>query len=260
MHPTLVDELLQLATQAATAGGEAARASISAHGLEVDTKSAGLDVVTNADRASQQAIFACITAARPDDGLIGEEGGDRTGTTGVDWVVDPIDSTANLVHSLPIWSVSVAARVDGAGVAGAVFSPAIGEMFTGGTGRGVLVNGRRTSPPAEANGLPTTLGLIGWPAGHRDPRRDGVIADLIAGAGRLRSPGSPALGLAWTAAGRADFAYYEQGFYDWDVAAGLVMCEEAGLTIRLERGTDGPHRLLVARPALFDELDRIVFR
>lgn len=258
MDDATVEEFVTLAGAAAKAGGSAALAEL-AVGLTISTKTIGLDVVTNVDLASQQAIWEVIHTARPDDGFLGEEGESHSGSSGVTWVVDPVDGTANLVKGLPFWSVSVAARSNDQTIAGAVHNPVIGELFSGGFGCGLFLNGQSFAPARIDVDLNSALGLTGWPSGDGDSIRGPVIAELIANSGRLRSPGSPALGLAWTAFGRADFAFYEQSFYDWDIAAGLNLCAEAGLQIRLEHGVDRPHRLLVAMPCLFEDLERIVF-
>lgn len=252
-------ELLAVAEEAAAAAAAAVAECLETGSLHVDTKTAGLDLVTNADMASERAISSTILGHRPRDGFLSEEGTARPSHSGITWVVDPIDSTANLARGLPIWSISIAAKAEGRTVAGVVSSPATGERFSSARGQPVLMNGRALSPAATATSLHTALGIIGWAAATSDSRRDQVIARLIAVSGRLRSPGSPALGLAWSAAGRADFAFYEQGLHEWDFAAGLFLCEQQGLRVRLERPEGQPLRLLVANTNLFSELAELVF-
>lgn len=255
----LTEELLGIARAAAEVGARIAVTCLSDGALDVATKTKGLDVVTSADVLAQQAILETITAARPGDGFVGEEGGNRDSSSGVTWVVDPIDSTANYVRGLPMWSVSVAARDKEQTLAACVAGPAFGEAFSGGVGLGIWRNGTRLPQPPSAESLDVALGLVGWSSGERSTRRARVLDDLIGMAGRVRSPGSPALGLAWTAAGRADFAYYEQRVHEWDVAAGLALCAAAGLSIRVEHAATGPHRLLVAQPRFMDTLSGITF-
>ncbi len=256
----LVGELRSLAESAAVAGGAAALSCVEQGDISASTKTTGLDIVTDADHASQRAIIATIESARPGDGYVTEEGEQRDSTTGVTWIVDPVDSTANLARDLPVWSVSVAAcREDGTGIAGAVHAPRIGDLFSGGKGLGVLAGGAPVPRRPDAPSLGTAMGLIGWQSGQRHRHLGTTLVSLIAATGRLRSPGSPALGLAWTATGSADFAYYEQRLYEWDIAAGLLLCREAGLEIRMDRAPSGPHKLLVAQPRHFDELAGVVF-
>lgn len=225
--------------------------------LRVETKTSGLDVVTDADRAAERAVVDVIAQARPHDGFLGEEGTSRPSTSGITWVVDPLDSTANFARGLPHWSVTVAARGPAGVLAGAVGAPTSDEVLTAAKGHGMNLNGVTAPPASPMATLEASLGLVGW---DRSLSETSLlrVGQVITRSGKLRSPGSPALGLAWTALGRADFAYYEQGFHEWDIAAGLFMCEERGLRTRLERGAV-THRLLVAGIGIFNELEELIF-
>ena len=125
------DELLQVAVDAATMAGVLLAERVSAGAeVAVSTKSTPTDLVSEADTASERAIRELLQDRRPDDGFVGEEGGSESGTSGLEWVVDPLDGTVNFLFGIPQWCVSVAVR-DGRGtLAGAVFDPNRGELFT----------------------------------------------------------------------------------------------------------------------------------
>ena len=124
----LVDQLMALALDAARAGGDLALHE-RPDDLITDTKSSPTDVVTEMDRATEELLVAMILDRRPDDGILGEEGGERPGTSGVRWVLDPIDGTTNYLYGLPIWAISVAAECEGVVVAGVVDAPALGRRY-----------------------------------------------------------------------------------------------------------------------------------
>jgi myo-inositol-1(or 4)-monophosphatase len=225
--------------------------------LEVRKKSSARDVVTDADLTAEQAIVDVITAARPDDGFVGEEGHTRPSRSGITWIIDPLDSTANFARGIPIWSISIAARA-GQLIVGVVATPQLGEVFST-DGRVVRTNDSIVAPGTATSSLAEAMGMGGWGADQGRERLAASLVELTATAGRMRQPGSPALGLAWTAVGRADFAFYEQNLNEWDMAAGLLMCRTQGLSTRVEEREGRARRLLVAQPALFDELEAIVF-
>ncbi|MGN6605902.1 MAG: inositol monophosphatase family protein, partial [Jatrophihabitans sp.] len=136
--------LRDLAAVLATGAGRLVRdARRDAHGLDVAVKSTSTDLVTQVDRASEQWLRDRLAELRPDDAVLGEEGDDRAGTSGVRWVVDPIDGTVNFVLGLPQYAVSVAAEQDGVVVAGAVHNPETDELFTAALGGGGLLGDRR---------------------------------------------------------------------------------------------------------------------
>ena len=134
------DEFLSIAAEIATEVGEQVNDRRSA-GFEWSTKSTSADVVTEIDTWAEEEIVRRTTAARPNDGLLGEEGASSQGTTGVVWVIDPIDGTTNLLYDLPGYGVSIAAQVEGRTVAGAVYDPVRLELFAAASGGGATRNG-----------------------------------------------------------------------------------------------------------------------
>ncbi|PZA20686.1 inositol monophosphatase [Modestobacter versicolor] len=234
-QPDLPTELLELARATAEEAALLVGAGRSTAADQVDTKSSPVDVVTAVDTASEALIVRRLTEARPDDGVLGEEGAAREGTSGVRWVVDPIDGTVNFLYGLPAYAVSIAAEVDGETVAGVVLNVATGELFTAVRGRGAWL----TAPGAAAMQLhgsaPVSLEqtLVATGFGYRVEQRraqGAVVAQLLTEVRDIRRNGCASLDLCAAAAGRVD-AYYELDLKPWDHAAGALVAAEAGLVV-----------------------------
>jgi myo-inositol-1(or 4)-monophosphatase len=227
--------LLEVALDVARAAGEALHgfASRRAGGedLDVSSKTTATDPVSAADRAAEKLIASRLAEARPDDGLLGEEGqAPRRGTSGLRWVVDPLDGTVNFLYGLPSWCVSVACEDDAGSLVGVVHDPNRDETFHAVRGGGAWCDGQRLAV-SGVDDLARTLLATGFaydPATRRDWADD--VADLLGHVRDLRRGGSAALDLAWTAAGRFD-AYLEFGLAPWDWAAGSLLVTEAGGTL-----------------------------
>jgi myo-inositol-1(or 4)-monophosphatase len=254
------DELLEVAAGAARMAG-ALLSERARHGeeLDVSSKSTPTDLVSEADLASQRAIRALLAERRPGDGFVGEEEGRREeGQSGLSWVVDPLDGTVNFLFGIPHWSVSVAVR-DGEGVlAGAVYDPNRDELFTATREGSPTLNGQAILASARSD-LPSAMVATGlaYDAGVREAQAK-VLARLVGRVRDIRRFGSAALDLAWTAAGRYD-AYFERSVKQWDIAAGQLICERAGLEVReLPVYENLPWGILVAPPALVESLLKLV--
>jgi myo-inositol-1(or 4)-monophosphatase len=229
-------ELLELAIATARAAAQLVargRASAADH---VDVKSSPTDVVTAVDKASEELIVGRLLGARPDDGLLGEEGAERAGTSGVRWVVDPIDGTVNFLYGLQPYAVSIAAEVDGEVRAGVVLEVVSGELFTATRGGGAhLSSPSRPDPVRLTAGAPVSLeqALVGTGFSYEVEQRRGqgaVVARLLPRVRDIRRHGSSAVDLCSVAAGRLD-AYYERGLKPWDHAAAGLVAFEAGVVL-----------------------------
>jgi myo-inositol-1(or 4)-monophosphatase len=248
-----LEALLELATGLAREAG--ALALEMREGVEVDeTKSSPTDVVTAADKAVERLLVEGIRGARPDDGLLGEEGAATEGTTGVRWVVDPIDGTVNYLYALPQWAVSIGVEVNGVRSVGVVFDPSKDELWQAVRGAGAALDGRRL----QASGC-TELAqaLVATGFGY-DARRRAVQArvlpTLLPTVRDIRRLGAGALDLCSVAAGRVD-AYYEQGLSPWDLCAGGLIAEEAGAVLSGLRGKPaGADLVLAAAPGVHQAL------
>jgi myo-inositol-1(or 4)-monophosphatase len=228
---TLLDLAVDVAREAAVlvARGRTTAAD------DVDRKSSPTDVVTAVDRASEQLIVDRLLDARPDDGTLGEEGAARPGTSGVRWVIDPIDGTVNFLYGLPVYAVSIAAEVDGEVRAGVVLNAASGELFTATLGGGAYLMAPGAEPVRLAASGPVSLEqtLVGTGFSYRVEERraqGAVVARLLTRVRDIRRLGSSALDLCSVAAGRLD-AYYEQGLKPWDHAAAGLVAAEAGVVL-----------------------------
>jgi len=233
--PTAAD-LLALAVATAREAADLVFRGRASAGADVGTKSSPLDVVTAVDKASERLITDRLLAARPHDGVLGEEGAAREGTSGVRWVVDPIDGTVNFVYGLPAYAVSIAAEVDGEALAGAVLNVATEELFTATRGGGAQLSGPRVAGPVRLTGsappsLDRTLVATGFGYRAEDRRAQGaVVAALLPVVRDIRRIGSSALDLCAVAAGRVD-AFYELYLNPWDHAAGALIAAEAGAVV-----------------------------
>jgi myo-inositol-1(or 4)-monophosphatase len=247
-------ELRQIAERVAVAAGAWLVAGRPAGPLVTDAKSSPTDVVTAMDRAAEQMITTELGELRPDDGLIGEEGTRRIGTTGVDWLVDPLDGTVNYLYGLGGWAVSVAALVDGASVAGAVHVPSLGETYTASRGDGATCNGRplRLGPGPSLDQALVATGF-GYAAARRAHQAT-VLQSVLPAVRDIRRFGACAVDLCLVAAGRVD-AYFERGVQPWDHAAGGLIATEAGARFAGLHGRAPSERFaLAAPPALFGPL------
>lgn len=253
-------QLLALAEQAARAAGALLLERFEAGGERATgSKSTPTDLVSEADLAAERAIRDIIAAARPQDAILGEEGGETQEGAGLRWIVDPLDGTVNFLFGVPQWCVSVAVHDDAGAIAGVVLDPVRDEIFSGAreggppTLNGVEVRG------SERDELATSLVGTGfaYDAAVRELQAE-VVARLLPQVRDVRRMGSAALDLAWTAAGRFD-AFYERGVQLWDIAAGTVLCEAAGLQVRpIEPAGAAPGGIVVAPAGLLEALAEIV--
>jgi myo-inositol-1(or 4)-monophosphatase len=223
--------------------------------LDVTTKTTPTDLVTAVDKQAEQFLVEQLHARRPGDAVLGEEGADQAGSTGIRWLVDPIDGTVNFYYGVPQYAVSVAAEWQGKTVVGAVHNPVSGETFMAVRGAGAWLGSRPLTAAGRAASLDTAV--IGTGFSYDAARRGGqgrVLAGVLPRVGNIRRLGSAALDLCFVAAGRLD-GYYEQGLAPWDMAAGALVAQEAGALVTGLRGRPpGPQITVAASPAVADEL------
>jgi myo-inositol-1(or 4)-monophosphatase len=244
---------ISLTDLAEAAAREAARLLLEGLGrdrLSVETKSTATDMVSEMDRAAEQLIVATLLAARPDDGLLGEEGAHRAGTSGVRWVIDPLDGTTNYLYHHPGFAVSIAAEHEGQAVAGVVIDVMAEDVFRATRGEGATRNGTPITVSGESN---LSQALVATGFGYQvDQRRHqaAVLAHVLPDVRDIRRMGSAALDLCSVACGRVD-AYYELSLSRWDFAAGALIAAEAGAEVTdLSGAFPGAAPLLAAPPAL----------
>jgi myo-inositol-1(or 4)-monophosphatase len=227
-------ELLDLATRAAQKAADLLVAGWSQRSV-VSTKTSGTDIVTQMDRGSEALIVQTLLADRPDDALIGEEGGSREGRSRITWVIDPLDGTVNYLYGFPVWAVSIAALVDDVPTVGVVHAPALGRVWTAVAGGAAQVNGEPISASACAD---PAQALVATGFGYRSDVRaeqGRIVAELLPMVRDIRRAGAAAVDMCWVAEGVVD-AYFEHGTHLWDRAAAIVVCEAAGARVG---GPDG---------------------
>ena len=253
-------ELLQLAQRVATDAGDLLLAGVDDLRVDVTTKTSGTDMVSEMDRASETLIVKGILAARPDDAILGEETGVREGTSGVRWIIDPLDGTTNYLYRHPTWAVSVGVEVDGVVEVGVVAVPGHREVFTAVRGNGAKLNGEPIAVTDETDLARALIGTgFGYGAGRRG-RQAEVLPRLLPVVRDIRRNGVASLDLCWVACGRLD-GYFEAGGQPWDVAAGLLIATEAGAAARgLDGGDVAPESVMVATPGIAPALFELLIR
>ncbi len=259
-------DLVELAVRLARDAGALLLEGRSTLRSDVGTKTSTTDMVTDMDRASEALIVEGLAAARPDDGIVAEEGSANTGSSGVVWVIDPLDGTTNYLYGHPTFAVSIAAQVGDTTVVGVVAVPAQDELYVASAGTGATLRSvRRATAPAErlraseATELATSLVATGFSyVAERRAVQGGVLARLLPMVRDIRRVGAAAVDLCWVASGRVD-AYFEAGLQPWDLAAGALIAAEAGARVQ---GWNGPvpesGSVVAGAPALIDPLCRLL--
>ena len=261
MNPDAPDQIRPLVQIAEMLAREAGALILDGRRRQVTvaaTKSSAQDVVTAMDLASEALLRRRLAELRPDDAILGEEEAFRPGTSGITWVVDPIDGTVNYLYGLSGYAVSVAAVVgpdptrapDPAtwtALAGCVFAPEDGRTFTAGRGLGARLDGG----VLQANSARTLIdSLVGTGFGYVASRRRAqgrVLAELLPRVRDIRRAGCASLDLCAVAAGNLDL-YYERGLQPWDLAAAALVAQEAGAQVTGLRGHQATEEMTVAGP------------
>jgi myo-inositol-1(or 4)-monophosphatase len=222
-----MSRLLELAVAIAREAGGIARARFH-EPRTIRTKTSEIDLVTDVDQALDRLIRERIRAERPDDALLTEESQAEPGSSGVRWVVDPLDGTTNYAHAFPHFAISIGVEVDGRRACGVVYDPMRDELFTGEAGRGGALNGvpMRVSEVTELRRALLATGFAYDVHQKRTPNLT-YFERFVGCAQAIRRAGSAALDFAYVACGRFD-GYWELHLAPWDVAAGLLLVEEAG--------------------------------
>ncbi|TRW47141.1 inositol monophosphatase [Georgenia yuyongxinii] len=254
LPPEQVADLLALSEALAREAGDLVRQRALAKVTVTDTKSSVNDVVTAVDREVEELLRRRIAAARPQDGVLGEEEGAQAGTSGLTWVVDPIDGTVNFLYGIPSYSVSVAVVLGEPDpqhwtvVAGCVHAVSLGTTWTAGLGMGARRDGE---PLRIKEAVPLGQALVSTGFGYTEERRReqaAVVARLLPQVRDIRRIGSVAIDLCLVADGRLD-AHYERGLNPWDVAAGTLVVTEAGGVVQGLGGARPSQAMTVAGPA-----------
>ncbi len=245
------DELLDLARRV---GADAAALLMDRPpAFEIEEKSTAIDIVTQMDKKAETFIVQSILAARPDDGMIGEEGAAIDSTSGITWVIDPLDGTVNYFYGLPGWNVSIAAKDKDGSVVGVVTAPTINSTWWASRGGGAFFNGSKikANEPVELNRAFIGTGFQ-YDVSHRHRQIENVgrMLPLIRD---IRRNGAAAVDICSVAMGALD-AYFEDGLKEWDWAAASLVATEAGAKFGLY-GQAPYMTTLAAGPTLYAELE-----
>lgn len=251
-------QLLQVASELARQAGTMSLLGRRGGLIDVQTKTTTTDMVTEFDRASELLVVKGLLKYRPDDGIVGEEGASVAGTSGITWYIDPIDGTTNFLYDLPNWAVSIGATDEFGALAGAVYIPAVDELFTAVRRGGAHLNGIpiRCNTTTDLSQALVGTGFSYSPAQRTiQARRVSRMIHLVRD---IRRFGAAAIDLCCVACGRLD-AYFEENLYPWDIVAGDLIAREAGCRSGNFHGQAvSPVQVLVAVPALFDDLATLI--
>jgi len=232
--------------------------------LQVQTKSTATDVVTLMDQRAEAFIVAELGKHRPNDAILGEEGANQEGTSGFQWVIDPLDGTVNYLHQVPLWCVSIGLieQISGLAMAGVVYVPVMDQMYISSRGLGAWVidhGAPRQLKVSQCNDL--SQALIGTGFGYSSTRRASqarVLQQVLPNVADIRRLGSCAVDLCLVADGVLD-GYYERGVNAWDHAAGELIAREAGaVSSGLFGNSIGNDMIVVANSAIHRDLIAIL--
>ncbi len=220
--------------------------------FEIESKSTAIDIATQMDKKAEKFIMESLLAARPDDGIIGEEGSSVASKSGITWVIDPLDGTVNYFYGLPGWNVSIAAKDKDGSVVGVVTAPTINSTWWATRGGGAFYNGHQihcNDPIALDRALIATG--FQYDVAHRTTQMTD-LAKLVPLARDIRRNGAAAVDLCHVAMGALD-GYYEAGLKEWDWAAGGLVATEAGARF-VQYGQEPLRTTLAAGPTLHGHL------
>ena len=252
------DDLLKLAIDVAREAGDLLLERFRSAATGVETKSTPTDLVSDADRDSEELVLDRIARARPDDGVISEESEGRPSGSGYEWIVDPLDGTVNFLFRIPVWAVSIAVHDSEGPLIGVVHDPNQQETFSAERGRGAFLDGQAINVSSQDELAQALVGTgFSYDAGSRSVQA-ARIPDVLPRVRDLRRAGSAAIDLAWLACGRLD-GFFEAPMKIWDRAAGEVLISEAGGVIsRLRAPTGNDHGVIAANPRLHGALESLV--
>lgn len=221
--------------------------------LEIDTKSTPTDLVSEMDKTAEGMIIEALLGSNPQDGLLGEEGGERMGSSGLRWVVDPLDGTVNYLFGFPMWGVSIGMERNGTTEIGVIVTPAFDESYIAVRGRGAwLVRGSEGVRLQVRECADLSLAMVVTGFGYSPDRRVSqarVLEGLIAHVRDIRRMGAAVVDFAWLARGRFD-AYYERGLNAWDISAGMLLAAEAGAEVGFLRENGDSDLMMAAVPGI----------
>lgn len=230
--------------------------------LNIDTKSSASDLVSEMDRGAEALIVDLITALRPEDSILGEEGSNRIGDSGVRWIIDPLDGTVNYLFGIPLWGVSVAVEIDGVVQLGVIAIPETNKSYVGVSGVGAYcVTGESLEKLIVRESSEIESAIIATGFGYSSVRRGlqaEVVSLLLPQIADIRRSGCAVVDLCWLASGFID-GYFEIGLNPWDYAAGALIVALAGGRVEAPIDGDLGKLLISSTPVIFKKFEEILF-
>jgi fructose-1,6-bisphosphatase/inositol monophosphatase family enzyme len=229
--------------------------------LNIETKSSGSDLVSEMDRGAEALIVDLIIATRPNDSILGEEGSNRIGSSGVRWIIDPLDGTTNYLFGIPLWGVSIGVEIDGVVQLGVIAIPETNKSYVGVAGVGSFcVDGESLEALNVRRGSKLKDALLATGFGY-SPIRRGLQAEVVASVlpqiADIRRSGCAVVDLCWLASGFTD-GYFEVGLNPWDYAAGALIVSLAGGRVEAPIDGDLGKLLISSNPEIYDELEQVL--
>ena len=223
-------ELLEIAKHAAGLAAAVHRRAMDSGNLKFDTKSSTYDLVTEIDREAERVLVETIRAARQNDEIIGEEGTNVSGSSGVRWILDPLDGTTNFIHRYPAHSVAVGVQVGSRNMIGVVHDTVSNRVYAGVVGEGATCDEEPIKVRDEGNLKQALLGTGFLPDENVRRKQADLLRQILPRVRDIRRSGCPSLDICSVASGTLD-GFYECGLGPWDIAAGAAIAEAAGATI-----------------------------
>jgi len=246
--PAQLSELLVTARYAASQAACVHRGALQFGKLKVDTKASSSDLVTEIDREAEQKLVAAIRESRPHDAIVGEEGTNYLGTSGVTWILDPLDGTTNFVHHYPNHSVAVGIEIDGQRVAGVVHDTFNNRVYEGVVGAGATCDDVPITVRKESNLKQALVGTGFLPDPGVRRLQAELLREVLPRVRDIRRSGCPSLDICQVASGALD-AFYECGLGPWDISAAAAIAEAAGAIVLLLESTGLPNPFVVVANA-----------
>ncbi len=255
----MYDDMLKIAEDAARAGGIILMKYLG-QPLELEFKG-DVDLVTKADRLSEESIVSIIRNTYPDHQILAEEGTNQAGTSDFRWIIDPLDGTTNYAHAFPCFAVSVGLEVSGKMTVGAVYDPVRDECFTAMEGAGAYLNGSAIHVSCIEK-LDSALLATGFPYDRREHPDNYLVLfrKFMMKAQEIRRPGSASIDLCYLASGRID-GFWELKLKPWDVAAASVVVKEAGGRLSDFKGSEfsiAGNETLASNGRIHDEMVALI--
>ena len=257
MNKPELSDILEIAKHAAEVAAAIHRHAIDVGGVEAETKRSSSDLVTAVDRESELAMVAAIRAARPNDSILAEEGTAINGSSGVRWIIDPLDGTTNFIHRYPFHSVAVGVEIDGQNLVGVVHDTFNNRVYAGVVGEGATCDGEPIRARKESDLRQALIGTGFLPDDAVRRAQAELLREVLPRVRDVRRSGCPSLDICGVASGALS-GFYECGLGPWDIAAASAIAEAAGATVSLLPSTVFPNPfLIVANSELTSALVRL---